>query len=208
MDELGNTHSLQLAGQGSLVSHSGRCIRLTRWPVATDLRAWLGPSRGVCPSIDAPGGCESGPVPCSSPYWLAAHYVAPPPPDLAAAAQARKEPAQSERGGFGGTFWHLASTTLGRRRRGRRPKTSPFDLSTHYGLRQWSEAIDFFRYPGLRHFLSLASLLRQLTTLDVDRVNAEMQVFGAARRSTGLAAWRATLEAVVRDPSQLGLASP
>jgi len=206
MDDLGNTHALRPEASSGLQSHRDRCVRFTRWPVSDRLRIWMGPTPGACPALDAAGGCEAGPFPeCPGLLWIEADYLASPPPAVVAAPLQREESVQFERGGFGGTFWHLASTTLSRRRRGQRPSTSPFDLNTHRTLRQWSVAIDFFRYPGLTHFVSLASLTRQLLSLDPVRVGATMQEFRTARRKTGLAAWRATLEKIVRHDSQGGL---
>lgn len=206
MDELGNTHVLQLETDSGVHGHMGRCIRVTRWPVSDRLRVWMGPKRGACAPLDAVGGCEAGPnTACPGVSWVEADYLAAPPPAVAAGPAQREEPIQFERGGFGGTFWHLGSTTLSRRRRGQRPSTSPFDLNTHRALREWSAAIDFFRYPGLSHFVSLAALLRQLLELDPVSVGATMREFRTARRKTGLAAWRATLESIVRHESQNSL---
>eukprot|EP00746_Dinoflagellata_sp_MGD_P114946 gnl/MRDRNA2_/MRDRNA2_51228_c0_seq1.p1 gnl/MRDRNA2_/MRDRNA2_51228_c0~~gnl/MRDRNA2_/MRDRNA2_51228_c0_seq1.p1 ORF type:complete len:333 (-),score=23.55 gnl/MRDRNA2_/MRDRNA2_51228_c0_seq1:188-1081(-) len=192
MDENGNTHALMPASnEHGLLSHEGRCVRFTRYPVSDRLTIWLGPRVGVCAALDRSRKCASGVVNCARMRWSFGGYQANPPPALAAAARARYEPVEFDHSTFGATYWYLGSTVLGRRRRGGMPGVSPFDLASHGTLHRWVKDMDFVAWPGVHRFVSAAGLVQQLLGLQALTVSQEMRTFHGNLTLNVLAAWHA-----------------
>lgn len=203
MDEFGNTHALMPEGSRNfMTSHLGCCVRAAIWH-SWGLSITMGPSPPYCPMAGALGSCASGgPLARSmrlGSSWVLSQRHAPMIEIARGGMSGRKHPVIFERHSFGATQWFHGARTISRRRRG---ATSPFDFSTHYGLRQWVKMSDMFTFPEVRHFVSMADVVRQLSDLKPAETAARMKRFVQERRATGLAAWRATLEAVAWHPSQ------
>merc|ERR1712014_289516 len=52
-------------------------------------------------------------------------------------------------------------------------KHSPLSLTTAAALRHFSPLMDFFAFPAVQHFSSIASLLEVLPSADVQSISAE-----------------------------------
>ncbi|CAE7933865.1 faeC [Symbiodinium sp. KB8] len=72
---------------------------------------------------------------------------------------------------------------------GGRPPYSPLSMTTSAALQFWSSFIDFFAFPGIQHFDSIASLLVMLPSSDFESASRRMRDNREARVESGAPFW-------------------
>ena len=82
---------------------------------------------------------------------------------------------------------------------GGRPPYSPLSMTTAAALQFWSSFIDFFVFPGIQHFDSIASLLIMLPSSDFESASRRMRDNREARVESGAPFWSAVAASALRD---------
>eukprot|EP00927_Polykrikos_kofoidii_P051784 TRINITY_DN45572_c0_g1_i1.p1 TRINITY_DN45572_c0_g1~~TRINITY_DN45572_c0_g1_i1.p1 ORF type:complete len:635 (+),score=57.59 TRINITY_DN45572_c0_g1_i1:209-2113(+) len=80
-----------------------------------------------------------------------------------------------------------------------RPDSSPLSLTSSSSLRYWSRFMDFFRFPGVQFFPSLAGLMDMLPKAKLHEISARMRASHSARLVEAVIIWRDTAVAALAD---------
>eukprot|EP00928_Gymnodinium_smaydae_P074290 TRINITY_DN57354_c0_g1_i1.p1 TRINITY_DN57354_c0_g1~~TRINITY_DN57354_c0_g1_i1.p1 ORF type:complete len:689 (+),score=162.30 TRINITY_DN57354_c0_g1_i1:89-2155(+) len=88
-----------------------------------------------------------------------------------------------------------------------RPSLSPLSLTTVAALRHWSKYMDFFRFPGVQLFESLAALLQILPAADTQAISVQMRLSHMERHVEATNVWRSVAAAALNDAASAALRS-